>query len=275
MVRQHSIRHAVLLTVGVIVPLHHVDPTGQDWSVRYSAKQLQCARFVETGQSRIQTTSGGKIRQQTSERRGVWQFRAKPSGQGTALEGWLDSLSLSRKSAETTVSPDTDGLLGGRYRGTLTGRGQYSSEVRPFIPDEIAEVAGMATALDDFFPPLASRQLQPGESWTDSAGLTIKRLPDSALSGLPLFRFELNRREELRTAAQPDSLAVPRRQVSQEHGTFVWHPLLGVLRRDRRIDVQTSVPVSRAVRQPVRSKIAQRITVTRDLSGDPTVCRPS
>jgi hypothetical protein len=265
-----------LATTGLIVAPHPTALLGQDWAVRYTAKQLNCARFRETGESRIQTSTGGRTRDQTSERRGIWQFRATPSGEGITLEGWLDSLSVSRRSPETTISPDTDGLLGGRYRGTLTGFGAYSSEMRPFVPDEIAEVAGMATALDDFFPPLPSRQLRPRERWTDSAGLTITRLTDSSLSGLPLFRFELRRTEETRSPARlRDSLAVPRKQVSQEQGSFVWHPLLGMLRRERTIVVQTTVPISRAVRQPVRSRVEQRITVSRDLAGDPTACRPS
>jgi hypothetical protein len=62
--------------------------------------------------------------------------------------------------------------------------------------------------------------------------------------------------------------------VSEEHGVFVWHPLLGLVRRERNIVVETAVPTSRTVRQPVRSKVEQRIVVARDLTGDPTVCRP-
>jgi hypothetical protein len=272
-VHPHAISQAVLATVGLLVPPHRSGAPGQDWSVRYTARQLQCARFLETGESRIQTMSAGRTRHQTSERRGVWQFRATPSREGTALEGWLDSLTVSRKSAETTITPDTDGLVGGRYRGTLSATGSYAGRVRPFVPDEVAEVAGMAGALDDFFPPLPGIQLGVGKTWSDSKGLTIRRLPDSSLSGLPLFRFQLERRNETRSAPRRgDTLAVPLRQVSEEHGVFVWHPLLGLVRRERNIVVETAVPASRTVRQPVRSKVEQRIIVARDLSGDPTRC---
>jgi hypothetical protein len=45
----------------------------------------------------------------------------------------------------------------------------------------------------------------------------------------------------------------------------VWHPTVGLLRRERRIVVETTVPASRTVRQPVHSKIEQRITLERDL----------
>ena len=74
-----------------------------------------------------------------------------------AVEAWLDPLSLVRRSPEAAITPDTDGLIGGRYRGSLSRSGVYSSKVRPFVPDEIAEIADMGGALDDFFPPL------PGE----------------------------------------------------------------------------------------------------------------
>jgi hypothetical protein len=250
--------------------------SGQDRIVAYTASQLQCARFQETSQSTIQTQTAGRTRRQTSERRGLWQFRAAPSTSAISLEAWLDSLTITRHSPEATISPDTEGLLGGRYRGALSATGAYTSKARPFVPDEVAEMADMATALDDFFSPVPPGPLQVGKSWTDSSGLTIRRLSDSSLSGLPLFRFELERRGEVRVVARRgDTLSVPRRQTTEEHGSFIWHPTLGLVRRDRKIVVQTAVPMSRTVRQPVRSRVEQRIVVARNLSGDPTVCRPS
>ena len=238
----------------------------QNPSVRYSATQFNCARFVESARSKILTQSGGRGREQTSGRRGVWQFRAAPSGDEVALEGWLDTLALWRRSAETTLRPDTDGLIGGRYRGTLSADGAYASKARPFIPDEVAEVAGMGGALDDFFPPLPREKLKPGQTWSDSLGVTIRRLPDSALSGVPLYRFVLEAQRQTNRAETPaDTVPLQLRQTSQEHGTYVWHPTLGLLRRERRIVVETTVPPGRSVRQAVRSKIEQQITVERDL----------
>ena len=238
--------------------------------VRYSAPQLNCAQFLETAESDIQTETMGRIREQSAGRRGVWRFRAKPVVDGVSLEGWLDSLSLWRKSRETTTRPDTDGLLGGRYRGALSGSGNYLSQARPFVPDEVAEVAGMGTALDDFFPPLPPRLLRPKQAWSDSSGVTIRRMADSGMSGVPLYRFELEVRREATNYPVPrDTTQLRLRQVSREHGTFVWHPLLGLLRRDRQIVVETSVPAGRAIRQPVRSRVEQRITVLRDLTVPP------
>ncbi len=251
----------------VLMPWLQRSAVGQEPAVGYTAEQLQCARFLEIGDSRILTEAGGRIRNQTSARRGFWQFRAAPSNDDVGLEGWLDTLVLTRRSPETTISPDTDGLLGGRYRGTLSRTGIYTARVRPFVPDEVAEIAEMSGALDDFFPPVPSRVLKAGEAWTDSLGLTIRRLPDSALSGVPLFRFALESRREFRAAPTPaDTLPLKLRQKTQERGVFVWHPLLGLILRDRRIVVETTVPPSRSVRQAVRSKVEQRITVVRDLT---------
>jgi hypothetical protein len=242
----------------------------QDSELRYRAEQLNCTRFLETAESKILTQSGGRGREQTSGRIGVWQFRAAPADHKVALEGWLDSLTLWRRSTETTVRPDTDGLIGGRYRGTLSADGAYSSKVHPFIPDEVAEVAGMEGALEDFFPPLPRGNLRPGQTWSDSLGVTIRRLADSGLSGVPLYRFALEARRRASSAeTRADTVPLQLRQTSQEHGTYVWHPLLGLLRWERRIVVETAVPPSRAVRQAVRSKIEQRITVERDLNVPP------
>jgi hypothetical protein len=258
----------VIVLAIALVPATLPSPAGppQEWAVGYTANQLNCAGFLETVSSEIVTEAAGRTRRQTSDRRGVWQFRAAPSNDGVALEGWLDSLVLSRRSPETTISPDTDGLLGGRYRGTLSKTGIYTSRVRPFVPNEVAEIAEMRGALDDFFPPVPSRPLRAGEVWTDSLGLTIRRLPDSALYGVPLFRFVLESRRESRAAPSPaDTVPLKLRQTSEERGQFVWHPLLGLLRRDRSIVVETTVPPSHSVRQAVRSKVDQQITVVREL----------
>lgn len=265
--------HGAALALAALVTASRANAQTEAIAVRYSATQLNCARFLETAESDIISQSGRRGREQTSGRRGVWQFRASSSNEDIALEGWLDSLALWRRSAETTISPDTDGLLGGRYRGTLSQQGIYSGRARPFVPDEVREVAGMGTALDDFFPPLPPRSLRPNQAWS-ALGVTIRRLPDSAMSGVPLYRFQLETRSTAAKATlEGDTLPLKLRQVSQERGRFVWHPLLGLVRRERRILVETTIPAGQAVRQPVRSKIEQRITVVRDLSAPGSCAR--
>jgi len=243
---------------------------GQAVEIRYSASQLNCARFRESSESEILTQTGGRTQEQTAGRTAVWRFRGTPAVDEVRVEGWLDSLALWRGSKESTVRPDTDGLLGGRYRGTLSGVGRYVSQAQPFVPDEVAEVANMAIALDDFFPPLPPRPLRPGQAWTDSSGVTLRRMADSGMSGVPLYRFEVEARHETRTApTTADTTRLRLRQVSQEQSTFVWHPSLGLVRWNRRIVIDASVLPGRAVRQAVRSKVEQRITVTRDLTVPP------
>ena len=55
--------------------------------LRYAVPQLHCSQFLETSLTTIVTQSGRRSREQTVERRGVWQFRAKAENTGVALTG--------------------------------------------------------------------------------------------------------------------------------------------------------------------------------------------
>ncbi|HVQ46128.1 MAG TPA: hypothetical protein VMS62_04805, partial [Gemmatimonadales bacterium] len=150
-------------------------------------------------------------------------------------------------------------------RGFLRPGGTYLARVQPFVPGEVAEVSDMAKALDDFFPELPPAPLHPGEAWADTSGLRIRRLADSALSGVPLYRYALEATRKTRSVpVKYDTIPLTLEQISRERGTFVWHPTLGLVRRDRTIVVETSVPASRAVPEPVRARVEQRISVHRD-----------
>jgi hypothetical protein len=235
-------------------------------TLRYAVPQLACAQFLETSLTTIVTRTGRQSREQTVERKGVWQFRAEPTNTGVGLTGWLDTLVLLRRSPETTIRPDTDGLIGGRYRGVLGPEGKFVSRTQPFVPAEVAEVSDMAKALEDFFPQLPPAPLHPGQVWADTSGLRIQRLADSALSGVPLYRYALEVTRKTRSVpVKYDTVPLTLEQISRERGTFVWHPTLGLLRRERTIVVETSVPASRSVPEPVRARVEQRIRVHRDL----------
>jgi hypothetical protein len=245
---------------------------GEPVSLRYASPQLNCARFLEDSESKILTEAGRREQQQTTGRRGVWRFTAAPDSAGIAVEAWLDSLAIWRRLRTSVVRPDTDGLLGGRYRGLLAPDGVYQNRKVPFIPAEVAELADMATALDDLFPPLPDQPLRPGQAWTDSAGLTIRRLADSGMSGVPLYRFQLQDRRATNAAAVPgDTTVIRLRQTSEEEGAFVWHPSVGLIRRERHITLKTTVPARGVVQQTVRSRIEQRITLTRDVNIPPEI----
>lgn len=263
------LRTAVVTALLLVAP-PLVEAQGEPVALRYTAEQLDCARFLETSESKILTQAGRRDQEQSTGRTGAWRFTAEPIENGVALEAWLDTLALWRQLRKSAVRADTDGLIGGRYRGILTSNGGYQSRTIPFIPDEVAELADMSTALDDFLPPLPVRALGPGQSWSDSTGLTVQRLADSGMSGVPLYRFRLELRRHSNSAAVPgDTTVIRLRQASAEQGTFVWHPSVGLVRRDRRITIETSVPAKGLVQQTVRSKIEQRITVVRDLSVPP------
>ena len=228
----------------------------------YTSAQLHCARYAETSHSDIETQTGPGALQATAERAGVWSFRARDSS-GVLLEAWLDSLTLVRRTGDTEVRPDTDGLIGGRYRGVLDRTGRYAEIARPFVPDEVAEVADLSAAGRDLLPRLPPRALAPGETWADS-GLSIRRLPDTVVAGRPLLRFELEGRAETRESVpRGDTVPVALRQVTVERGAVYWSPVVGLVRRTREIEIEASVPTGGRIRQPVRSRVTQRIELTR------------
>jgi hypothetical protein len=230
---------------------------------QYSAAQLHCARFLESSRSEIHTETARSGVEATLERDGVWSFRARDTTGGVALEGWYDSLALRRRSGGQEVIADTDGIIGGRYRGLLSPAGEYVEQARPFVPDEVAEVADLSTAARDLLPPLPPRALRPGESWTDSA-LTLSRLTDTLVGGRPLLHFRLASRGEIReTIPRGDTVPIPVDQTAEEQGDVYWSPASGLVRRLRVITIETVVPSGGRVRQPVRSRVEQRVELTR------------
>lgn len=233
--------------------------------IRYTPAQLDCAHFAERSRGTLDAQTGGRRRRETLRRDGLWVLRATAGADGSiALEAWLDSLALARESPEGTLTPDTDGLLGGRYRGTLTPSGSYLGSVRPFIPDEVAEVAELGGALDDLLPPLPPRTLAVGAVWRDSTGLEIRRLPDSAGRGAAIHRLAIHvRRTADQATVRGDTTEVPAKQATVEDGEVDWGIRTGLLRRRRQIVVESEVPAGGLVRVPLRSRLEQTVTLER------------
>ena len=171
-----TVRGAVIGAVGAMA-----SPAGGPvLAPRYAPHQLECARFREVSRSNLETYVGGRARRETLGLDGEWRFRAGPArADSVRLEGWFDTLAVSRRSEEGTLEPETDALIGGRYRGVLSPDGRYRADARPFVPDEVAEVADLSRALDDLLPRLPAGALAVGAVWTDGAGLEIRRLGDS------------------------------------------------------------------------------------------------
>ncbi len=237
----------------------------------YAAAQLHCARFAETSHSEIETETAGGSVAATADRDGIWSFRARDTAGGIALESWYDSLSLRRRTGEAEVIADTDGLIGGRYRGLLRPSGIYLESAHPFLPDEVAEVADLTGAARDLLPPLPPAALHAGERWK-GRGLELSRLPDTVVAGRPLLRFRLESRADAdETVPHGDTVRIPVRQTTVERGEIFWSPASGLVRRTRDITIEATIPAGGRVRQPARSRVVQRIQLTR-LAPQPT-CR--
>jgi hypothetical protein len=199
----------------------------------------------------------------TAERTGIWELRARDSAGAVSLEGWYDSLAIRRHTAAGDLIPDTDGLIGGRYRGRLDPTGHYEPSARPFIPDEVAEVADLSAALDDLLPPLPPTSLRPGATW-QAPGVSITRLADTVAHGRTLLHLALDLRHRADEAMpRGDTVPVALAQTMTEQGSVLWDFALGLVARRRAITVETSIPAGGRIRAPVRSRIVQHIEVTR------------
>jgi hypothetical protein len=231
---------------------------------RYTASQLDCTALAEHSRSRLDGQTGTRLRRETLTRDGLWRLRARPAGRMVELEAWYDSLSLTRESAEGTLTPDTDGLIGGRYRGKLTAAGHYLAEARPFIPDEVAEVAELSGAMEDLLPPLPPAALAVGQRWADSNGLELERLSDSTAGQRVIRRLALKARgERSQATVRGEPITLPARQTTTETGQVDWVPGEGLVRRDRHIVVETTVPAGGPLRQPLRSRLEQDVVLVR------------
>ncbi len=240
--------------------------------VLYRAAQLDCSRYRQHTESQIETSVAGRIRRETAGLAGLWVVRARAAAPDSILlEAWWDTLSVWRRSRDTTLRPDTDGILGGRYRGVLTPDGLYAATARPFVPDEVAEVMDLGSAAEDLLPRLPPVPLGVGQSWwsADSA-LEIRRLDDS-LAAERLARFrEAARRTVERIRLRGDTTPLEARQTTREEGVFVWSERDGLVWRDRRIMVETGIPARGRVRRPVRSRLEQRVVLERVGSACPS-----
>jgi hypothetical protein len=201
-------------------------------------------------------------------RHGVLRLRATNADSGIAIEAWYDSLALSRESPETTLVPNTDGLLGGRFRGTLSPTGQYAVRARPFVPDEVAEVTDIGVTMDDLFPPLPRPPMAVGQRWTNGAGVELERLPDSVAAGRTIHRLALRARSTSDTASiRGDTTQLAATATTVEDGEVDWAPERGLLRRRRHLVVETAVPAGGPLKLPLRSRLEQEGELVREPGG--------
>ena len=134
--------------IGLGLPLALWAAASQNDSPQY---RFRCAAFNEVVYSTIRSQSGRAVVEDTAVRQGVLVVRRLGAD---SIEAWYDSLEVWRGAGEVRQVPETDGVIGGRFRGLLSSDGRYRSVVRPFIPDPLLDVSDVAVALDEFFPLL-------------------------------------------------------------------------------------------------------------------------
>lgn len=208
---------------------------------RYTAELLSCAAYSERIRSSIHTEAGTAERDETAGRDGLLVVRGTAgAGGGVSIEAWYDSLTVWREGPRGRVTPDPEGLLGGRWRGALTADGAYATDAVPFVPDEFAEIADLRGVMDDFFPRLPAKPLRDGE------------------------RFEWIRSSPANTTTlRVDTLSVPMRRETGERGSLLWDQGRGPIRWERTLTIVVRItPGGRSGRE-ARSTITQRIEVTR------------
>lgn len=225
---------------------------------RYTAASLACAAFAETVRTTVRAQEAGLPWEETGTRAGVLVVRAQAVGVQLAFEAWYDSLTIVAETRTGRVVPDTDGLVGGRWQGILTPSGAVALRTRPFVPEEVRTVSDLAETLLDFFPPLPTAAIPPNASWTDSLGLTVRRLSDSAAAA----RYRWTIRSRSAPVLEADT-TVRLRQQADEEGQVAWDAVQGAASWVRDVTVETQVMQGPRGGRAYRGRVAQQIAVRR------------
>jgi hypothetical protein len=230
----------------------------------YSPLHLDGATYRQEIRSVITVTSGRERSRESSLRDGRLRLVAAEQDSLLRLEAWFDTLVAWREGAGGRLTPETDGVIGGRFRGLLSRQGGFQGTEVPFVPDDLAQVAELTSALADLLPPLPPVGLLPGGSARDDFGTAFLRAPDALVDGKRVERYRLVRQSETEELTRlPDSSEVRAQRRERENGVFSWSPELGLVRWEREVTVEVLVPVGGVVRQPFRTVIEQTIVVER------------
>jgi hypothetical protein len=234
------------------------------FDIAYAARHLACAAFLEDVRTEVDARRGLTEVRERGYRAGVFVVRAEPAGAALRFTAWYDSLTVRHESVSGMAAPDTDGLIGGRWRGTLTPFGDVSLTVRPFLPPEVRAVADLSDMPLDFLPPLPHEPVPAGGEWTGPDGLHVARLADSA--EVARYRWRLETESEV-PGIGPDS-TVTLRQSSVDEGRFRWTDASGVIGWEREVRIGTRIRSGPRVGAAVRGEITQVMTVRRVPAGD-------
>lgn len=221
----------------------------------YQAAQLSCVAFDVRVHTAVTTDLQGRRREESLRRTGRLVVQGSASDSGLMLEAWWDTLRLWRRADGGTFEPETEGLLGGRYRGELRRDGVFLRTETPWIPDDVAEVSDVGSALDDLFPPLPAVAMRRGDKTEDPAANKFTRLADSA-------RVARYRIISATSADYPADSTRPFavKETEASDGILAWGND-GLLRWDRTVVAETRVEES--PQRTFRSRVEQRIELQR------------
>lgn len=228
-------------------------------ALEYRLPELRCERFSVSVHTAIRNKLGPQERDDLVRWSGILVVTAKDSSGAIAVEAWFDSLTAVRDTPEATLRPDPNGLIGGRYAGTLTPAGRYSARLEPFIPSGLAEVYDFRHVLAMLWPPLPPGALAVGESWEGEAPWTVRRLSDSTTGAGVFERYALTFAPRSSRAVLPDSLVAETTET--EDGVFTWRRDGGLWSWAR--SIESEVTVVRGDRESLNTRAHQRVEVQR------------
>ncbi len=238
---------------------------------RYTSELLRCVAYAEEVKTTVEARRGLEGWQERGNRAGTLQVRAAAAARGLTFAAWYDSLVVEYTGPGGKLTPDTDGLVGGRWTGVMLPHGEVALTDRPFMPPELAQVSDLSDQMLDFFPPLATVALAPGGHWTDSLGLEVERLRDSAAGGERLLRFKWRITSMGGAGPAAVDTSVRLRQEIEDEGTLAWSIARGPVSWRREITVDTRLGAGRRGGTPAEGRVTQRVSVRRVT--DPADCR--
>jgi hypothetical protein len=224
---------------------------------------LACAAFAEAVRTTVEARRAMEAWTERGNRIGRLLFHAEPGDGPMRFEAWYDSLEVSHDGRSGLVRPDTDGLIGGRWRGSLAPHGEVILEDRPFMPPELLAVSDLSDALLDFLPPLPVVAMPIGSTWTDSLGLEVARVKDSVASGETMERYRWRINSEGGTVPLGSDSTARLRQTIRDEGVVAWSRQRGPLTWRREIVVEARIDATRGPRSPVQSRVTQVVAVRR------------
>jgi len=218
--------------------------------IEYKLAPLHGAMFVERLQSVATTQSGAAERRRVIDRTAQFGIVVR---RDTAIVT-ADSIAVVETADGMSRRVNVDAVIGGRWALKIDSTGRPAAVDWPFVPQDIADVDDVGTAMDDFFP-LPPPVSPVGRSVT-VAGVKWLRLSDSA--GHSRFRWSANR--DVSTTTVGDSVPVRSTGKAIEDGELVWDPGRGPLGWKRHIETDMT---SRFAGRTVHALVDQRSTVRR------------